>query len=96
MRKCLCGVDKPIGVIFHPSQEQINATWSKEGYFPGMYCTVPVPCYHYHSYNELKDHPFIHGVELIGNRTAEELGLQRTMAPIPLESIRRMWGYMYD
>lgn len=91
MRTCNCGVDKKVGVIFQPSQEQIDKTWSREGYYPGSICIAPVPCYHYLSYNELKDHPFINGVELKGNHTARELGLQPRMSPIPLETLRYWW-----
>lgn len=54
-------------------------------------CERPEDCRHITSYLELKDHPMINGVELVGNRLTDEFGLQGTMLSISIAQIEAMF-----
>ena len=54
-------------------------------------CIEPDVCNHILSYNNLKDKPQINGVQLMGNKTAKDLGLQSSMLAITVEQIETIF-----
>ena len=58
-------------------------------------CERPDDCKYITSYLELKNHPMINGVELVGNRLTEDFGLQGRMMAISVFQIEAMFDSLW-